>query len=139
MATFSYGSSVELVLEEHDTIETTQSGWYRLSPHGLWDGTGELISGVIDFEVLTEFDGFSLVKEEKYNTSIEAIYIKYHGYAAPALNETETTWSSGQKPSTNDINWGTSGSISWEELPNGIPSSTIMLRYLQYRFVFRGA
>ena len=146
MTIFRYATSMETVVEEHPDVEVTSSGWYRLSPGGLWAGEGDYETGVEDLGTLFTFTGISWTSTEEFSTSVDTIpgspktiSVRYSAYNAPVLNNSKLTWNNLDNPNPDDINWGTSGSIPWVELENNVPVTGVLVRYIQWKAKLKGA
>jgi hypothetical protein len=140
------GISMETVVEEHERTEVfpaTDSGIIRLSPHGLWDGTGVYTSPVVDIGTVVTLSGVFWDSVESFGTSIDSrsglpktLELRYHDYAAPTINDTGYPWSDGQIPSDSDPFWGTSG-LEWVEWENDFRNTGVDIRYVQWRATLR--
>lgn len=142
MTVFSYGSSLEYVIEAHPTTEVfplLSSGELRLSPHGLYVGSGEYFSPVYDMGQLLEFNGILFLSEQNYSTSISKMQFRYSEYVAPVMSNKNLPWTSEEYPSETDYSWGENGTLPWIELENEPLESSIMLRYIQWKITLRGA
>lgn len=150
MAVFSYGVAMEVVTEEHSRLQlwpAVASGMLRLSSHGLWAGQGTYTSPIIDLGEIYNFSGISWESEELFQTAIDTTVggvrtfeVRYHDYSAPVYNQAGYPWYDGQLSSPLDSMWGEEGALPWVPYENNDFTVTgVMIRYIQWRAVLRGA
>jgi hypothetical protein len=141
---------METVNEERPKIQlwpAVASGYLRLSPHGLWVGEGTYTSPIVDLGEIYNLSGISWESEEPYQTQIDTtvggmktLEIRYHDYYEPQLNEAGFPWTNQNLAQAADPMWGEEGSIPWIPYANGDFTITgVMIRYVQWRAVLRGA
>lgn len=109
----------------------------ELDNFGLVTESGKYTSPVIDLGEVTTFKGSYWDEDpgigiDGTTTRIEARW----GTTSPVLDSGSLSWQAEEYPSYTDPLWGETGTLDWIELVNGILTTGINTRYIQWRVIF---